>query len=609
MMKKISLILFSLFISANFLCAQRNVIEKVEPPFWWAGMKDNNLQLLVYGKSIGNSSVNVKSDIVDFKSAQQVENKNYLFINLEVNKQGKVGNVPIEFTLNGKSFTYDYEIKKRRPNAEVKPKMDQSDVIYLITPDRFVNGDPSNDNVKGCPDKHDRKAEYGRHGGDIQGMINSIPYIKELGVSAVWPMPLLENNQEMASYHGYAISNFYETDKRYGTNELFKELVDKLHENGLKMVQDQVFNHCGSAYWWMDDLPMKDWINDPKEYGQSNFNNVVTSDPHASQYDYNKHYKGYFHTSMPDLNLNNPFFANYMMQNSIWWLEYANIDAIRVDTYPYVDKHFMSKWRKRIDMEYPGIFVVAEVWVSEVAYEAYWNHSTSNYDGYVSNVESVTDFPVYYSMLDAFKKGGDIGKLYSCLSKDFLYGKPEMNVVFFDNHDLSRTFGELGQDYEAYKQAATFILTTRGIPQWYYGSEILMKAQGSHGYIREDMPGGWEGDERNVFTGKNMTKEEMEALNFIKKLLAWRKTSNAIKDGKLVHFIPNDNVYVYFRVSDKEKVMVILNNGDKKDLKLDIYQEILGGHQSGKDIISGEKFDLTKPVSIKGKSSYIISIN
>ncbi|MDF1548846.1 MAG: alpha-amylase family glycosyl hydrolase [Bacteroidales bacterium] len=610
MIKKLSVLIMLLGASFIWINGQSNPINKVEPPFWWTEMKDNSLQLMVYGKSIGNSSIKINSDKVVFESAQQVENKNYLFINLTIKKHIEAGIVPIEFQLNGKSFFYNYELKQRRPNADKKPVMDASDVVYLITPDRFVNGDPSNDNVKGFNDKLERTAEYGRHGGDIQGIIDNIDYIKKLGMTAVWPMPLLENNQDAFSYHGYAISDFYETDKRFGDNALYKKLADKLHENGLKLVMDQVFNHCGSAYWWMKDLPMKDWINDAEEFGRSNFNNMVVSDPYVSQKDKNEHYRGYFDTNMPDLNLANPIFARYMIQNSVWWIEFANIDALRIDTYPYIDKNFSAKWRQHIEKEYPGMFVTAEVWVSQVPYEAYWNSSKPNFDGYQSHINSITDFPLYYSMLKAFGKNGDISALHSCLSKDFLYGQPEMNLIFFDNHDVSRTFGELGGDYEKYKLAATFIFTTRGIPQWYYGSEILMKATGSHGYIREDMPGGWAGDKKNVFKGENMTVAENAALDFITDLLSWRKTSRAIKEGNLIHFLPHDNVYVYFRTTDNEILMVILNNGEEKlNFSLKNYQEVLQGHKTGTDVLSKETFDLSKPISIKAKTPYIISIN
>jgi len=607
--KKLSVFVVILFANISLLIGQKNPIEKVEPPFWWTGMKNNNLQLLVYGKSIGKATVKLKSKIAILKAVQQVESENYLFINLTIKQGAKAGKLPIEFTLNGKTFIQEYEIKKRRVNASVKPTFDASDVIYLITPDRFVNADPSNDNIKGFPDKANRSAEYGRHGGDIQGIIDNLDYIKKLGMTAIWPNPLLENNQASMSYHGYAISNFYETDKRYGDNALFVQLVEKMHEKGLKMIQDQVFNHCGSAYWWMDDLPMKNWINDPKEYGRSNFNNMTVSDPYASKLDKNKHYRGFFDTNMPDLNLANPLFAKYMIQNSVWWIEFANLDGLRIDTYPYSDKHFMAKWRQHIENEYPGMFVTAEVWIGEVAYEAYWNSSKPNHDGYNSHINSITDFPVYYFMLNAFRKGGNVSELYRCLSKDFLYGNPSMNLIFFDNHDISRTFGELEKDFDAYKLAATFIFTTRGIPQWYYGSEILMKERGSHGYIREDMPGGWTGDEKNVFTGQNMTAQENEALNFITDLLAWRKTSKTISEGRLIHFIPSDNAYVYFRITDSEKLMVILNNGNKKsNFSLKNYKEVLDGHKSGVDVLSKATFDLTKPINLKAKTPYIISI-
>jgi len=428
-------------------------------------------------------------------------------------------------------------------------------------------------------------------------------------MTAIWPMPLLENNQAAYTYHGYAISNFYQTDKRYGSNDDYKAFVNAAHQKGLKVLMDQVFNHCGSAHYWMKDLPSPTWINSMDSIGRCIFSNATISDPYASKSDMKRQVRGYFDTNMPDLNLDNPILAKYMIQNSIWWVEYANLDGLRIDTYPYFSKTFSARWKQRIDEEYPGMFVVGEVWATDVSHEIYWNRKGTNPDGYQSHLESIIDFPIYYATLRAFKKGGNVSEVYNTLTKDYLYGHPEMNMIFPDNHDVDRIMGDLNGDYNRLKLALSFMATTRGILQWYYGTEILMKGLKPDGIIREDMPGGWDSDTVNVFKDKNLSPEQQNALDFSTRLLNWRKNSKAIASGKLLHFVPENNVYVYFRIAGNEKVMVVLNNNtEAQSLNMARFDEILKGVRKGTNILTGDKINFESSLNIPPLTPYIIEL-
>ncbi len=601
--KTFTLVLISTLI---FLKVQANKIERVEPLNWWIGMENPNLQIMVYGSHINSYDVTINYEGITLKNITKTSNPNYLFIDLCIDKSTNEGRVPIVFTNGKKKMVFEYELLKRRKDASQKPKISANDNMYLITPDRFANGDVLNDNVADLQEQLDRSKPFGRHGGDIQGIIDHLDYIKSLGMTALWINPLTENNQEAFTYHGYASSDFYKIDARFGTNELYKQLASELHKRDMKLINDMVFNQCGSGHWWMDDLPMDDWINS-KDYGRSVFQNSLSSDPHASQFDYNKQTKGYFDTNMPDMNYENPFLATYMIQNSIWWIEYANIDGLRIDTYPYPDKDFMAKWRSDLEKEYPGIYVVAELWVSDVAYAAYWNNAATYADGYKSGITSITDFPVYYGMIEGFKEGGDVWKTYHMIAKDFLYGDAYNNLVFFDNHDIARSYASLGHHMNQFKLGIAFTLTTRGILQWYYGTEIAMRESEHHGVIREDMPGGWNNDSINVFTNTNLNANQLEAFNFTTRMLNWRKQSDAIKNGKLIHFLPENNCYVYFRMSDIETIMVILNNGEAQDsFDLPRYNEILKDFSKGKNVIDDSEFDLSNSISINARTAYVL---
>ncbi len=602
-LKTYSLVLLSTFL---FIEVQAKTIERVEPLNWWIGMKDPNLQVMVYGTNISSYDVAIDYQGVTINAITKTSNPNYLFIDLTIDNTTPSGKVPIVFSKNKNKLVYEYELFERQENANHKPKISGNDNMYLITPDRFANGDVSNDNISDLIEQSDRSKPSGRHGGDIQGIINHLDYIKNLGMTALWINPLTENNQEMYTYHGYAISDFYKIDKRFGTNKLYKQLASELHRHDMKLIVDLVFNHCGSGHWWMKDLPTDDWINS-KDYGRSVFQNSLLSDPHASQFDYNKQTKGYFDTNMPDLNCENTFLATYLIQNSIWWIEYANIDGLRIDTYPYPDKDFMAKWRHVIEQEYPGIYVVAEIWVNDVAYAAYWDNAITYNDGYVSGITSITDFPVCYGMIDGFKEGGDVWKTYHMIAKDFLYGNAYNNLVFFDNHDIARSYASLGHNMNQFKLGIAFTLTTRGILQWYYGTEIAMNESENHGVIREDMPGGWKNDSINVFAKNNLNTTQLEALNYTTRLLNWRKQSKAIENGKLIHFLPENNCYVYFRVSNEETVMVILNNGEtQNNFDLSRYNEILQNYTKAQNVIDGNEFDLSKSISIDAITPYVL---
>jgi neopullulanase len=604
-MKKTATIIFYILLSLHSR-AQDISITRIEPPFWWTGMESQDLELMVYGPSIAVATVKVESKEIQLTGIQKTNNPNYIFLDLKISKDALPGKFPIIFNTKESPLKISYELKARREGAKQKPVTNGGDAMYLITPDRFANGDTTNDNISGMHESANRGINYGRHGGDIQGIIDHLDYIKKLGMTAIWLNPVLENNQPRYTYHGYAISNFYKIDPRFGTNDQYAELSAKAHALGLKVVMDQIFNHCGSAHWWMTDLPSANWINDTA-IGRTNYNNACVSDPHGSIYDRTKHSRGYFDLNMPDLNQANPILATYMIQQSIWWVEFANLDALRIDTYPFSDKNFMAAWRLRMAEEYPNLFVVGEVWMDNVAYEAYWNSAMGNADGYDSHLNSITDYPLYYGMLGSFKKGGNVYEAYKTLTLDFLYKSANLNVVFYDNHDVNRTFAELDENIDRFKLASTFALTTRGVAQWYYGSEILMKGTGSDGYKRQDMPGGWPGDAKNVFSGKNLTLQETEALQFMTNLLNWRKNSKAIQQGSLLHFIPEDNVYVYFRISKEETVMIILNNGDAKPaFRLDRFKEVLVNYKAGKNILDHASVDLTKPLTLNAMTPYVI---
>ncbi len=576
--------------------AQRGkiVFDRVEPPFWWTEMKDNSLQILLYSKGTDLSSctVEMKYPGVTLGEVTKVENPHYLFVNLTVSPEAKPGVIPFTIRHGKKATQLTYELKARVNDGAGIQGFNSSDVMYLIMPDRFANGEPKNDSVPGMYEGAHRAKPFGRHGGDIQGIRKQLDYITDLGVTALWLNPVLENNQRSSSYHGYAITDLYAVDKRFGGNAEYLALIDDCHKRGMKVIQDMVMNHIGNEHWLVKDLPQKDWLHQFPEFTRSNYRSTVVSDPYHASADAKLMNDGWFDTTMPDVNQSNPLFAKYLIQNTIWWIEYARIDGIRMDTYPYPDKHFMAEWARQVMDAYPSFNIVGEVWIDDVATTAYWQKGAGNADGYESHLPSVTDFPMFFAVPRALnsKPGWDSGlmELYTLLCKDFNYPNPNNNVVFLDNHDVSRFFFLCQKDIRKYKQGMLFLLTTRGVPQLYYGSEILMDGDGAHHPdVRLDFPGGWAEDPVNAFDRKGRTDAQEEAHAFLRTLLHWRKNQTVIHSGRLTHYIPHGNVYVYFRRNDEKTVMVILN-GNNKDVKLDTgrFADNMNGTGAVRDVLN-----------------------
>jgi neopullulanase len=599
------LVMLSVSVAISFVAnAQSNPFDHVEPPFWWIGMKSNSLQILLHNQKVNISDyeVSVNYDGIVLKEVRKVENPHYLFLTLEVSPSAKAGRVPLVFKSGRRSFTYGYDVKEKLGDTNRIQGFDASDVVYLIMPDRFANGDPKNDSSPGMFEGAHRTKDGSRHGGDLRGISDHLDYIKELGVTSIWLNPVLENNQRRSSYHGYAITDLYRVDRRFGGNDAYLSFIDKSHRMGLKVIQDMVMNHIGDDHWLMHDLPEKDWVHHFPEFTRSNYQGNVISDPYKSAYDENKMSNGWFDNTMPDVNQKNPLFATYLIQNTLWWIEHAGIDGIRMDTYPYPDKDFMARWAKEVMEEFPSFNIVGEVWLqNSIPATAYWQDGMVNADGYRSYLPTVTDFPLCFTVPQAVNEaaGWDTGmrRLYNVLSQDFLYPDANRNMVFLDNHDLTRYFLLVKNDLRKFKMGLAFLLTTRGIPQLYYGTELLMNGDGGHHpNVRLDFPGGWAGDARNAFVKEGRSAEQNEAFDYMKKLLQWRKGEEVIHHGKLTHYIPEDNIYVYFRHNDNRRIMVIMNANDSmKTLDMTPFTESLKGFSAGMDVMTGSALkDLRK---------------
>lgn len=615
MTRKIKLLLILLFSSAQIF----SQIQHVEPMNWWVGMKDPFLQILVHGEGIGETTPVIKYPGVKVLKVHKADSRNYLFIDLSVSAGAKPGNIKISFTKKGKQvYAHDYPLKQRVTGAASRKGFDASDVIYLITPDRFVNGDPTNDVVASMRENQiDRSGPGMRHGGDIRGIIQSLDYIRSMGFTAIWPQPMVENDMAAYSYHGYAITNHYKVDPRYGTMEEYKELATKAREKGIKLIYDGVVNHIGTGYWWMKDLPYKDWLNYPDGKLRTNHRRTVNQDAYAAKSDKDLMTGGWFDGHMADMNAGNKYVANYLIQNSIWWVETLGLGGIRQDTYCYSDKQFLSNWSCRIMKEYPQFNIVGEEWSLNPLIVGYWQQGARNRDGYTGCLKSVMDFPTQHALVQALKeKDGQytstgLVRLYESLANDFGYADPLHLMVFGDNHDMDRLYTQLGKDDALTKMAFTYLMTVRGIPQVYYGTEILMDnshAPNDHGIIRSDFPGGWEGDAVNAFTGQGLADGQKEMQQYVRKLLNWRKGNTVISSGKTLHFAPIDGMYVYFRSLQGKTVMVVMNkNESEKSPDLERLAEGIGTKQSAKDVISGEVKSL-RDLKISGKTTAVYEL-
>lgn len=615
-MKKL-LILQCLLLSFSNIFTQVN-INKIEPPFWWAGMKNTSLQLLIHGEDISTFDLKISNSLVTIEKVHQAESKNYLFVDLEIPSNQSADHFQLEFVRDGKVLqSIDYELKERREDSATRKGANGSDVIYLITPDRFVNGNPKNDVIKGMKEGLSREQDFGRHGGDIQGIIDYLPYIQQTGFTSIWLNPVLENDMPEWSYHGYATTDYYNVDPRFGSNEEYIQLGKKANEMGIGMIMDIIVNHCGSEHYWMKDPPFSDWVNyqQQSDYTFSNHRKYTLLDPYASKIDRKEMVEGWFVEAMPDLNQRNSFMSTYLIQNSIWWIENTHITGIRQDTYSYPFKEFMTDWTCAIKNEYPYFYIVGEEWVDSPALISYWQEGKNNSDGNNSCLPGLMDFPLCFALHNALQKeegwSDGLVKLYESVAQDYLYPDPSQLVIFPDNHDMSRIFTQVGDDFQKYKMALSYILTMRGIPQLYYGTEIAMTNTGdnSHGNIRSDFPGGWPNEEVNIPAKRGMTEEQIKALEFCEKLLNWRKHNKVIHQGKLTHFAPQNSCYIYFRHINSESIMVIINkNKTNSTLKLKRFAEMLNNFKIAQDVITNEQFVLDHDLELSPMRAYILEL-
>jgi len=573
-------------------------------------MPDQKLEILLYGESISSGDIDIRQEAeeVELEKVERFANPNYVNLHLNLAKVTKAQSFEIRLRGKGSKYSYVYELKNRSNHSR---GLDQSDVIYLITPDRFANSDPNNDRFETLNQTTiDRSEPYERHGGDIQGIIDNLNYIQDLGMTAIWPNPLLENNQPHESYHGYAFTDYYRIDPRFGSNELFGSLVDSLHHRDMKIIQDVVYNHIGNEHFLFKDLPDSSWFHFWPEYTRTNYRAPSLMDPYASDYEKKVMSDGWFDKHMPDLNQKNPAVAKYLIQQTLWWIEEFNIDALRIDTYAYPDQDFMRDWGKAVKEAFPDIFLFAETWVHGETVQGWFLGSGL---GPVSNyVDGLTDFQVYYAINDALTKDQGwtegISRLYYTLSSDYIYEKPEDMVTFLDNHDLARFFGYVNSDLDKMKIGLGMLFTLRGIPSIYYGTEILMKETDGHGKIREDFPGGWPTDSLNKFTQADRTADENMIWNFIQKLSKLRKSSSAIQNGKLTQFIPIDGLYVYFRSDQSETYMVIVNVSDEaREWSRSKYSELLNNAKIFQSL-DGDELTIPEKGSAPPKSIEIYRI-
>lgn len=592
-------------------------IERVEPASWWVGMKDPRLQLLVHGPKVAELEPAIDHPGVAITTVERVANPNYLFVNLTVAPETQPGTVRIDFRRKGRTVaTRDYPLAAREPGSAERQGFGPEDVIYLVMPDRFANGDPSNDTVKGLRDGLDRREPFGRHGGDLQGIVNHLDYVAGMGFTQLWLNPVLENAQSSITYHGYAITDFYKVDPRLGTNESYRQLSAEARKRGIGLIKDVVLNHCGSEHWWMKDPPTPDWFNMGGKFVPTHHVREAVQDPHAAEVDRVDFTDGWFVETMPDMNQRNPYLATYLIQNTLWWVEYAGLSGLRIDTYPYSDRGFLTEWSRRVTEEYPNLNVVGEEWSGSPVTVSYWQRGRNPPDGYVSYLPSLFDFPLHEAVLQGLKEKEDWGtgmrRIYRVLAADALYPDPYNLVVFPDNHDVNRMFTVLDDRADLQRMAVAFFLTIRGIPQVFYGTEILMASPGpkNDGVIRSDFPGGWAGDRRNAFTGAGLTEAERSMQDYTRSLLQWRRTAPAIRDGKLTHFVPFEGVYVYFRHNDAQKVMVILNNNDgPRAVGTQRFREVLGNATRGVDVVTKQAHDVTRSIQVPARSATILELN
>ena len=581
-----------------------DLVSRVEPPLWWVGMK-TPLQLLVQGKDISTWDLSLEGGKgISIKEIHKAESPNYLFVDIAFAPDAAAGTVNLRFSREGETFTVPYRILEREENSAQRKSFTTADAIYLVMPDRFVNGDPSNDNSCLTTEIADYQAFFGRHGGDIQGIEDQLDYIAGLGMTAIWNTPLLEDNEPQSSYHGYACSDYYRIDPRFGSNWKYREMVSKAHERGLKIIMDIVTNHCGTHHWWMEDLPFADWIHQWPEYTHSNCAFSAQNDPYCAEIDRENMLGGWFDTSMPDMNLDNPYLLQYFKQWAVWWIEWAGLDGLRVDTYPYNEKYPMAEWNKSVLAEYPDLNIVGEVWSNNVPQVAYWQKDNPNKDGFNSNLPSIMDFCLMSAISSSINSDSEswdegITKVYDCIANDLYFTNVHNMIIFPGNHDTARIGDVCQKDPAKMKIVYSLMATLRGFPQIFAGDELMVTSRDlsqGHGGLRVELPLDWAEDP--------VSKDLHDCFST---LFQWRKTSDAVHNGATKHFISRDNTYAYFRYTDSEAVFVFVNNNpSERALPWDSYAEMMPHIKGqGHNVLTGEEF-IPDGMTVPGKTSIVI---
>ena len=618
-MKVVFRLLIALFLCSAFI-SPISAQPKLYPNNWWVNMKWNKVQILVHTDQASLAATQVKLTYAGVKLAKvnRLENNHYLALDLTIAPTAKPGDVKIQFTTNGSTQTVVWPLLPRRTGkgTTYAQGVTSEDFIYLLMPDRFSNGDPSNDRIAGLRDQTlNRDSIYHRHGGDLQGIINHLDYLQDLGVTSVWPTPVLQNDMPSRTEHGYAFTDHYTIEPRFGGAAAYLKFSDALHQRGMKLIQDAVYNHVGSYHFTVLDPPMKDWLHQWPTFTQTTYKDQSAMDLYAARKDSKLLFDGWFVPSMPDLNQNNPYVANFLIQHALWSVETFGVDGWRIDTYIYNDLPFMNRCNKALMDEYPKMTMFGETWVHGTLNQAYFAENNLNIP-FKSNLPGVTDFQtnlygIAKAVNEPFGWTEGVNKLYTTLSNDFVYKNPMRNVNFLDNHDMTRFFTQVNENLNKQKTGLMWLLTCRGIPQLYYGTEVLMKGSThpADGWVRLDFPGGWSGDGKNAFTGTGLTREEAEIQALTKKFANFRKKSSAIKTGKMMQYVPNNGLYVYFRYDQNQTVMCVMNT-DTKERAVDFsaYDERTKGFSSGVDVLTDINLPFNAPLKIGAQSMMVMEL-
>lgn len=610
--KKVIAMLLIGVSSLNIIAAEQ--VQRVEPLFWWTGMKNEVVQVMFYGPDIASAEITFRYPGVKKLRSVLTDNPNYQFVYLHVGKKARPGILRFSIKKDNQICNRDFELKTREAGSAMRESFSAADAVYLLMPDRFVNGNTDNDAIEGYHQGVDREDPGARHGGDIEGIIQKMPYLADLGVTALWTTPVFENNDVQYSYHHYGTSDYYKIDPRLGTNDDYRRLATTAREHGIKLILDVVPNHCSTAHWWLKDRPAKDWFNQWEQFTSSNYRMMAWMDPHRSEKDLHRLTHGWFAPNMPDFNLKNPVLFDYLKQVYIFWIEFAGISGLRVDTYPYNDLPTASRFIQSIRNEYPTMMVVGECWLNTPQEISYFMSGNNNKDGFDSQLQSVMDFPLGNVFQQAFteRDGWNEGmaRFYMHFSLDFAYPRTDLLMNFLDNHDIDRYSEVVNHDERAYKMALAMLTTVRGYPQIYYGNEIMLGGKrGSYEGHRFNFPGGWQNDNVNAFNEEERTSTQQGVFSYLQKLLRYRKSTPALQTGAMKHFIPENGIYVYFRYNADKTVMVIVNNNeDEKTIDTARFREMLHNYSTGKDIITNNVLAITPSIPVEAKSVLILEL-